>query len=155
MKLKALFSVLPIVLLVNSGCSTGKIPKSWVVDKLLDDYDREEPPRQNQATEVRVRVGLNSFQLSESDMSCSIGLHLRLFWQDPRLQFDSDDGRVVKLKSETIESISGCLTLNSGKFHTTMNLFQTPLQSIDISILASCIQSSVLSLIAAIEVLRH
>ncbi len=72
---------------------------SSVVAKLLSNYNRQQPPTLDKATQVRIGIYVNSFYaVNEQTMDYTISMYLRQSWQDPRLKFDPINGRIDTIR---------------------------------------------------------
>ncbi len=66
-----------------------------VVDKLLQNYNKQQPPSLDKPTQLRIGIYVNSFYaINEQTMDYTISMYLRQSWQDPRLKFDPINGRI-------------------------------------------------------------
>ncbi len=78
-----------------------KPPKDAVelTQRLFQGYRKQEPPRKDFPTEVRIGIYVVSFYaISEQTMDYSVSMYLRQSWRDPRLTFEPLDGKISEIR---------------------------------------------------------
>jgi cation transporter family protein len=85
--------------IVCSWMPIKKSSESVIVRRMLKGYSEQEPPMKDRATEVKLGIYVNSFySINEQTMDYSISMYLRQLWKDPRLAFESPDGKTKEVK---------------------------------------------------------
>ncbi len=70
-----------------------------LVNKLLQNYSKRDPPMLDRPTEVRLGIYVNKISIDEQRMEMKLDMYLRQAWKDPRLKFDPlQAGKVTKIK---------------------------------------------------------
>jgi hypothetical protein len=76
-----------------------KSSQSVIARRMFDGYSKQEPPMLDRATVVRLGIYVNSFySINEQTMDYTISMYLRQSWHDPRLEFQSPDGKTNDIK---------------------------------------------------------
>ncbi|PAA54458.1 hypothetical protein BOX15_Mlig021793g1 [Macrostomum lignano] len=81
-----------------------------IIDRLLQNYTRQNSPHGDKPTTVHLGIYINSFySISEQTMDYSVNIYLRQQWYDPRLRFNkseiSDNKDCVKLEDKIWEKL--------------------------------------------------
>ncbi len=87
----------------NSKCLDDKASvlddNALLIEKLLQGYNKDNPPMKGQATEVNISIYIAGFHsISVQDMEYSLTFYLRQHWHDTRLAFASEDGKTASIR---------------------------------------------------------
>uniref|UniRef100_A0A1I8I862 Gamma-aminobutyric acid receptor subunit beta n=1 Tax=Macrostomum lignano TaxID=282301 RepID=A0A1I8I862_9PLAT len=90
--------------------SEQRLKAKNIIDRLLQNYTRQNSPHGDKPTTVQLGIYINSFySISEQTMDYSVNIYLRQEWFDPRLQYNkSEIGRnkdCVKLEDKIWEKL--------------------------------------------------